>query len=220
MNKKTAYGVVLPRPRKNSQKRNKQLYKCKSFGRQFVGGFRLDDEVLKSEYIEGNQTLDQFASKYNVNKSTIGRRFKSMCHVHVISRHKEMVINMDTTYWGRNFGLMVIKDSFRNKILWHKFVRTETITDYLKGVEFLRSHGFIIHGIVCDGLRGLFQSLRQYKVQMCQFHQIMIIRHYLTKKPDMKASQELLAISKMITHTDKEGFIRTLEKWHEHGVTS
>ncbi|WP_423774485.1 IS256 family transposase, variant Zn-binding type, partial [Barnesiella intestinihominis] len=158
------------------------LYKCKSFGRQFVGGFRLDDEVLKSEYIEGNQTLDQFASKYNVNKSTIGRRFKSMCHVHVISRHKEVVINMDTTYWGRNFGLMVIKDSFRNKILWHKFVRTETITDYLKGVEFLRSHGFIIHGIVCDGLRGLFQSLRQYKVQMCQFHQIMIIRHYLTKK--------------------------------------
>ena len=108
----------------------------------------------------------------------------------------------------------------RCKILWHKFVRTETITDYLKGVEFLRSHGFIIHGIVCDGLRGLFQSLRQYKVQMCQFHQIMIIRHYLTKKPDMKASQELLAISKMITHTDKEGFIRTLEKWHEHGVTS
>lgn len=98
--------------KKNSQKRNKQLYKCKSFGRQFVGGFRLDDEVLKSEYIEGNQTLDQFASKYNVNKSTIGRRFKSMCHVHVISRHKEVVINMDTTYWGRNFGLMVIKDSF------------------------------------------------------------------------------------------------------------
>lgn len=84
--------MVLPRPRKNSQKRNKQLYKCKSFGRQFVGGFRLDDEVLKSEYIEGNQTLDQFASKYNVNKSTIGRRFKSMCHVHVISRHKYVYI--------------------------------------------------------------------------------------------------------------------------------
>lgn len=115
--------MVLPRPRKNGQKRNKQLYKCKSFGRQFVGSFRLDDEVLKSEYIEGNQTLDQLASKYNVNKSTIWRRFKSMCHVHVISRHKEVVINMNTTYWGRNFGLMVIKDSFRNKILWHKFVR-------------------------------------------------------------------------------------------------
>ena len=183
--------MVLPRPRKNSQKRNKQLYKCKSFGRQFVGSFRLDDEVLKSEYIEGNQTLDQFASKYNVNKSTIWRRFKSMCHVHVISRHKEVVINVDTTYWG------AILASWSLRIL------------------FLRSHGFIIHDIVCDGLRGLFQSLRQYKVQICQFHQIMIIRHYLTKKPDMKATQELLAISKMITHTDKEGFIRILEKWHE-----
>ena len=48
----------------------------------------------------------------------------------------------------------------------------------------------------------------------------MIIRHYLTKKPDMKATQELLAISKMITHTDKEGFIRILEKWHEQWSTS
>ena len=47
----------------------------------------------------------------------------------------------------------------------------------------------------------------------------MIIRHYLTKKPDMKATQELLAISKMITHTDKEGFIRILEKWHDLSST-
>lgn len=48
----------------------------------------------------------------------------------------------------------------------------------------------------------------------------MIIRHYLTKKPDMKATQELLAISKMITHTDKEGFIRILENGTSNGVTS
>ena len=40
-----------------------------------------------------------------------------------MSRYKDMVIRMDTTYWGRNYGLMVIKDALRGKILWHKYVR-------------------------------------------------------------------------------------------------
>ncbi len=43
---------------------------------------------------------------------------------------------------------MVIKDTFRNKILWYKFVRNETIADYMEGIAWL-----CIHGIVCDGMR-------------------------------------------------------------------
>ena len=81
-----------------------------------------------------------------------------MRHVRVISRHKDVVTNMDTTYWGRNFGLLVIKDAFRNKILWYKFVHHESVADYVKGVGWLRENGFVIHGIFCDGIRGLLQS--------------------------------------------------------------
>ena len=61
-----------------------------------------------------------------------------MLHVRVISRPKDVVVNLDTTYWGGNFGLLVIKDTFRNKILWYKFVRYERIANYLKGFEWLR----------------------------------------------------------------------------------
>lgn len=138
-----------------------------------------------------------------------------MRYLSVISKDKDVVIQMDTTYWGRNFGLMVIKDSLRNKILWHKFVRHETIADYLEGIVFLREHGFKLYGIVCDGLRGLFSELRRYRVQMCQFHQLMIIRRYLTQTPDIQASKELLELSKMLTKTDKDSFIHALEQWHE-----
>ena len=86
-------------------------YKCQSCGRQCVGGSRIDNEVLVSEYIEGKQTLAQLSCRYSVAKSTIWRRLKTMRHVRVISRHKDVAINMDTTYWGRNFGLLVIKDA-------------------------------------------------------------------------------------------------------------
>ena len=75
------------------------------------------------------------------------------------SKYKDAVVNMDTAYWGRGFGLMVIKDAFRNKILWYKFVRNETIADYMEGIAWLRGHSFRTYGIVCDGIRGLFPAL-------------------------------------------------------------
>lgn len=63
-----------------------------------------------------------------------------MRHVHVISKYRNVVMNMDTTYWGRHFGLMIIKDTFRNKILWHRFVRDESVSGYLDGIEWLRAN--------------------------------------------------------------------------------
>lgn len=136
-----------------------------------------------------------------------------MNNVRKISKYKDVVINMDTTYWGRNFGLMVIKDAFRNKILWYKFVRTETLSDYLEGISWLRENHFRIYGIVCDGFGGLLKSLSQYHVQMCQFHQIMIVRRYLTQHPELPAAVELLEITKKITRLDKHTFIDMIEAW-------
>lgn len=118
-----------------------------------------------------------------------------MRHVHVISKDRDVVINMDTTYWGRGFGLMIIKDTFRNKILWYKFVRNETVAAYCEGIDWLRSQGFTIYGIVCDGMRGLFKELRQYRLQMCQFHMIQIVRRHLTTTPELEASRELLHLA-------------------------
>ena len=178
-----------------------------------MGGVRIDDEQLKTEYIEGKQTLAQLSLKHGVCVKTIWNHLHSMRHVRVISKHKDVVVNMDTTYWGRGFGLMVIKDAFRNKILWYKFVRNETIADYLEGIAWLREHGFRIYGIVCDGIRGLFTALCPYPVQMCQFHQMMIVRRYLTNHPELPAAQELLDLTKRITCLDKASFIAALDLW-------
>ena len=35
-----------------------------------------------------------------------------MRYVQKVSKDKEVVIQMDPTYWGRNLGLMVIKDAY------------------------------------------------------------------------------------------------------------
>ena len=191
------------------------MYKCKSCGRQFIGGLRRDKSQVITDYVDGKQTLSQLAVKYGVCEKTIRRDLEGMRCVHKISKEKDVTIQMDTTYWGRNFGLMVIKDALRRKVLWHKYVRHETIAQYVEGVEWLRSNGYRIYGAIIDGMKGLPQALRPIRVQMCQFHQIMIVRRYLTQNPEISASVELLNIVKDITYTEKENFIQLFHDWYE-----
>lgn len=200
---------------KNGLRGRKQLYKCKNCGKQFLGGIRRNKLQVITDYVEGKQTLEQLSIKYNVSTRTIQRDLQGMRFVHKISRIKDVTIQMDTTYWGRNFGLMVIKDVLRNKILWHKYVRYETIQDYLEGVKWLKSQGFKIYGVVIDGIRGLSSALFPIPVQMCQFHQILITRRYLTNEPDLDASKELLSLVNNITKMDKESFIGSVDEWYE-----
>ena len=190
------------------------MYKCKDCGKQFVGRGRRDKNQVITDYIEGKQTLNQLADKYGVSRKTIRRDLEGMRYVQKISKDKDVTIQMDTTYWGRNFGLMVIKDVLRKKILWRKYVTHETIADYLEGVRWLRSQGFKIYGAVIDGMRGLAQAL-PFPVQLCQFHQMLIVRRYLTQEPDLDASRELLELVNRITKTDKESFVGMFKEWYE-----
>ena len=192
-----------------------QIYKCKDCGSRFRGGKRRDKSQVITDYIEGKQTLSQLSEKYGVSVRTISRDLECMRYSSKISKDKSVVIQMDTTYWGRNFGLMAIKDALRKKILWHRYVTHETIADYLDGVRWLKDNGFRIYGIVIDGMRGLAQALRPYPVQLCQFHQMLTVRHYLTQEPDLEASRELLNLVNNITKTDKESFMGLFDEWYE-----
>jgi len=121
---------------------------------------------------------------------------------------------MDTTYWGRNFGVMLFKDNLTKENLLKYYVRTETNAQYVQGIRELRSAGFIVLAIVCDGRRGLIGSFGEIPVQMCQFHQVAIIRRYLTKNPKLPAAVELKEIVGMMKDTDRESFEGALKDWH------
>ena len=191
------------------------MYKCKDCNKQFIGGQRRDKSQIITDYVEGKQTLLQLASKYKVSERTIRRDLESMHFVRKKAKYKEVTVQLDTTYWGRRFGLMVIKDALRNKVLWHKYVYNETIGQYMEGISLLESQGFKIYGAVIDGMRGLAQALYPIPVQMCQFHQILIIRRYLTQEPDLDASSELSNLVKSITKMDKESFIGAFNEWYD-----
>ena len=121
---------------------------------------------------------------------------------------------MDTTYFGRKFGVMFFKDSITGQILFKQYVKHETNKLYLSGLDEISRRGIKIQAIVCDGRKGLLQLFDDIPIQMCNFHQVAIIRRYLTKKPKMQASKELWEHVLLLTKTDKESFEGGLIEWH------
>ena len=86
---------------------------------------------------------------------------------------------------------------------------------YLKGIEEISRRGIKIQSIICDGRKGLFQLFDdRIPMQMCNFHQVAILRRYLTKKPKMQASKELWEHTLLLTNTDKESFEGGLNDWY------
>lgn len=122
---------------------------------------------------------------------------------------------MDTTYFGRKFGVMVFKNSLTGEILFTQFVKQETTQLYLKGIEEISKRGIKIQTIICDGRKGLMTLFaKDMPIQMCQFHQVTIVRRYLTMRPKMQASKELWSLTQLLTKTCKEIFEARLQVWH------
>lgn len=125
-----------------------------------------------------------------------------------------VVLLMDTTYFGKVFGVMVFRCPHRRRNLLCKFLPYETIAEYVSGVEELRALGWNVVGIVCDARRGLVNAFPGIPVQMCQFHQIMIVLRYITRKPKLEAGKELKELILMLTKTDEASFRHWLVLWH------
>ena len=193
-----------------------QRYKCASCGKQFLISYQSprDANIIWQEYISGKQTYLQLAKKYNCSIKTIQRKIDTVQAQRQTTFSSVANVLMDTTYFGRKLGVMVFKDSIGGQILYKQYVKQETNKLYLSGIEEITRRGIKIQAIICDGRKGLLQLFEGIPIQMCTFHQLAIIRRYLTKKPKMQASKELWEHVLFLSKTDKESFEGGLTAWH------
>lgn len=121
---------------------------------------------------------------------------------------------MDTTYFGRKFGLMVFMDNTTKAVLYYAIVSHETNSAYKQGIDHLATLGVDIQSITCDGRRGLRTLFTRIPCQMCQFHQVQIVTRYLTRRPKNSASIELRRLTLNLTQLKKADFIERLDHWY------
>ncbi|TYB05534.1 transposase [Aggregatibacter actinomycetemcomitans] len=93
-----------------------------------------------------------------------------------------MNILADVTFFGRDFGVLVLLDSLSGKVIYHQIVKTEKDVYYKMAFNRLREKGYVIQSITCDGRRGVLKDLFNTPTQMCQFHMVAIVMRALRKK--------------------------------------
>ncbi len=83
----------------------------------------------------------------------------------------------------------------------------------------LLAQGFVIQGVTIDGKRGVAKAFGSIPVQMCHFHQVAIVKRYLTRKPKLEASIELLKLCGRIPTSTQTRFTEALSQWYgKYGV--
>ncbi len=173
-------------------------------------------EAIFNRYSQGIFTIKQLSEKFGISPSSVKRKLMDYTPKKIEHSSRKVVVQMDTTYWGRNFGLVLFMDAESHQFLHHFFIYgKERNQDYNQGLEHLKSLGFDIVGVVADGLKGLRNSILEVPCQYCQFHQKQRIRQLLTLNPRMQAAQELQQIVAQLTQSNRVVFSRLLEDWKE-----
>lgn len=129
---------------------------------------------------------------------------------------QSVFLAIDAFYRKRGTGILVFRAiNLEQNLLWFD-IRSEAVFNYTYGVEVLAKAGWDIKGIVIDGRRGVLKTLSLYApVQHCQFHQIAIVKRYLTSKPQTEAGLELRQLGLTITKTTKTVFTFLLADWYQ-----
>lgn len=170
-------------------------------------------------YLTHKQTIQEISDCSDVSASTVKRLLAT---IDIEWSQPSLtgcgVVHLDATYFGRNTGILLALESGSGRLLYMQHIAHEHISDYEEAVRHILSTGYKITGLVIDGLQKLFTVFSEYKIQMCQFHMVAIVRRKLTKNPQLKPGQELLDLiyrMKSMTSADfKMEFDGWKERWH------
>lgn len=165
-------------------------------GRRFSGGRKITKDEIWEMYLHGKQTVAQISKNTGLSASTIKRRLSSLSIKWTQPKVTGSgVVHLDATYFGRNAGVLLALESGTGRLLYMQHIAHEHISDYEDAINHIVSTGYQVQGVVIDGLQKLFTVLAEYKIQMCQFHMVAIIRRKLTKNPQLEAGKELLDLA-------------------------
>ncbi len=172
--------------------------------------------TLLHDYVWRRQTLTQLAETFTHSarwvRQQIDRTQKPECALDPQST----VLAADTTFWGRQYGVVVFRSPTLKKNLWWGETTLETPEMYARGYAELTKQGWNITAVVLDGKRGIPKVFGGIPLQLCQFHQVKTVNTYLTRKPQTYAAQELRAIALALARTDEVTFTTRLAAWEKH----
>ncbi len=165
----------------------------------------------------GRQTLNSLAKEFGLSRKRIQRYFSSLpyCNPSLVNLKSPLVLVADATFWGRGYGVIVFRAPDLKRNLWWTEIRTETADSYHQGRQLLLDHNIRPSAVVIDGKPGIAEVFQDVPVQICHFHQIAIVRRYVTKWSKLPAAQQLLSLAETLPNTNENTFQTELAAWYD-----
>lgn len=152
--------------------------------------------------------------QYNHGINWIRKQLKEVELQFPIINPVPIILIADTTFFGRNNGLCIFYASNIKKVVTREYIKTETAWIYNKMRSDIEDRGFQIMAVVIDGRKGIKEVFSDLPVQMCQFHQKMILRRYLTLQPRLEPAKELKQLCQNLCNDTETSFKKKFQKWN------
>lgn len=213
------YCVSLRTKKKGTQD-GIQRYQCNDCGKKFRSkrNQKRIADTLWDKYTHRKQTLAELVAEYG--KSHVWIRKQLDAHRMTLPSIEPCatVLVADTTFWGRQYGVMVFRSWTLRKNIWWGEVASERVAHYHYARKILEERGWSFTSAVVDGRRGLANVFKDIPVQVCQFHQVQTVTKYLTRRPKTDAGKALRTLALTLTTSDEITFTRALELYEKTWV--
>ncbi|MCK4816061.1 transposase, partial [bacterium] len=167
------------------------------------------------DFVFNRYTIKQLAAKYDHSFDWIHKELRAYKLPLVKVTPRVIVAVMDCVFFGQSRGYLIVRDPHRHENVYYAEIERETRAEYWHARCELEDMGFIIQAVVADGKPGLKPLYEDVPVQMCHFHQKLIITRYLTRRPKLDAGKELREVVHRLGKSDEKCFARELDVWHK-----
>jgi hypothetical protein len=123
-----------------------------------------------------------------------------------------VVCIFDATHLGEETLLAAREPNLKVNLGW-EWIPSETKESYSLLRSSIESRGFHLTAVVLDGRTGIPRVFEGLPVQICQFHQLQIVRRKLTLRPETEAGQTLLSIGFSIAKKNEATLAHDLAEW-------
>ena len=153
------------------------------------------------------------STSYGITRKNIQAIFRGLPSLKPKIKPCQIILIADCTFFSRYDGLCIFYAVNIKKVITYCSIRTESKSVYMNLKQKIEAQEFEIRAVVIDGKRGVKEVFQPIPVQMCHFHQILIIRRYITQKPRLEAAKELKKLVSNLCKFKQEEFVTSFEEW-------
>jgi transposase-like protein len=148
---------------------------------------------------------------------------KSAPTMHIRSKKKVHLL-IDGSYFTNGLCLVLYYDHDIRYVQLYRETNQEKYREIKEDLENLKRLGVEVHSITCDGHKAILKAVRKVfpeaKLQRCLVHIKRQVKNYLSHKPKLNQSLELLRIANKITtiktHEQRNEWLKLFYDWYEN----